>query len=186
MLRLGPPGMGDDAVGAEGVAAVLNFQVGPGAAGGWRCEKRGKGLGAAQDPPDRSGGRVRTSADDLRQPVLVSVADHVIDPGDGFDLFRRHLGVAAGDGDAGAGIFTDGAADGAPALHGRAAGHGAGVDDAQIRGMVRRRGPPAISRQGLYQTVRFILVDLAPQGHDPERPPTHPSIHPAPTTSSPT
>ena len=134
------PGVGDDAIGAEIHAAVLNFQHGPGAAG----DSPGGQL--LKVPPLE--GLVNAGAalacghgllHGLHQLGPLGSAEDYIRPQGGY-ILSADLRIAAADGHHGAGVFLLQAADGLAGFAAAFGGDGAGVDDDGV-GQLPGNGP---------------------------------------------
>ena len=155
------PGVGDDAVGAEVDAAVLDLQHGPGAAvhgprGQLFQAPAQEGLVDAPGPlPLRHGLLHR------RHEVHPVSGAEKHAGADLLGVLGAQLGVAAADRHHRAGVFVPQAADGlagfAPAL----GGDGAGVDDHRVRHLAGGGGQmPVLLEPGLHG-LGLKLVDLA-------------------------
>ena len=155
-----PPGVGDDAVGAEVDAPVLHLQHGPGAAlqpaGGEGLEgaagegvvQGGDGLAVTPLPLQQvhKAGAVPSAGDQVHPQLL-----HVV---------RVGLGVAAAYGDDRVGGGLPGPADHLPGLLVADGGDGAGVDHIGVRRLLK--GDQAVAPLGdqLLQGLGLVLVDL--------------------------
>ena len=163
--------MGDDAVAAEGVAAVLDFQKRPGMFG----EDSGSQTGDSPFPADFTDLRLRIDGshfpEDIGNPIFFSVSDNEAYAGNPGDLFRRPLGVTARDEYGRRRIPPSGPADELPRLVIRPARDAAGVDDIAISRFVERDPGHAMQGELLGNPGRFALVHLAAQrgDRDPDR-----------------
>ena len=156
-----PPGVGDDAVGAEVGAAVLDLQHGPGPGGetaggqnfklpplqslvqGLPSLPVGHGLqGQLQKglPPGGAGDHVHTQVP---------------------DILRLHLAVAAADRHHRPGTLLSDPADHVAVFLVRHGGDRAGVDDRQVKGPVGPHLGVAPLGQPLLHGLGLILIDLA-------------------------
>ena len=157
-------GVGDDAVGTEGVAAVLDLDEGTAALG--EAPQGGDlGRGGVTDggDPHRAVPLFRQQA---QQIALLLVAENQGDAGDGGKGLGVDLGIAAGDDDAASGMETAGAADEIARLAVGGGGDGAGVDDDQLGPGLERDDGPAGRGQAFFKGGRFELVGLAAEGGD--------------------
>ena len=165
------PDMGDDAVAAEGVAAVLDFQKRPGMFG----EDSGSQTGDSPFLADFTDLRLRIDGshfpEDIGNPIFFSVSDNEAYAGNPGDLFRRPLGITARDEYGRRRIPPGGPADELPRLVIRPARDAAGVDDIAIRRFVERDPGHAMQNELLGNPGRFALVHLAAQrgDRDPDR-----------------
>ena len=155
------PRVGDDAVAAKGVAAVLDLQEGAGVF-------REDGRPEAGDPlfiPDVADQDPRRACrhftEDIGNSFLFGVSGDEPDAGDLGDLLRGPLGVAAGDQDGRRRVFPDRPTDELAGLVVGSAGDCTGVDDIAVRRLLERdEGDPA-GDERLRDPRRFALVDLA-------------------------
>ena len=85
---------------------------------------------------------------------------------EGGDVVRRNLRVAAANGDDRAGVLALDAADGLPGLAPALGGHGAGVDDDDVRALALPRRDHAAGFQHRLECLCFKLVYLAAKGLD--------------------
>ena len=160
-----PPGVGDDAVGTEGVAPVLDLQEGAGVLRKRRGPQSGKGTLSAdvahQNLFSLSGGE---PLKELREVRLFGVPGDDADTGDPGDLLRGPLGVTAGDEDRGGRVSPDRPADQLPGLVIGPPGHRAGVDDVAVSLRLERDDRHPLGGHRLRDPRRFALVHLAPEG----------------------
>ena len=153
--------VGDDTVGAEVVAAVLNLQHSPGA--------RFQAAGREKLKVPALKRRVHL----LDAPFLLCRQEHPVDKrfspgtsGDDVDiqspyLLRLHLGIAAADADDGAGILPPAAAnDGAVffVCHG---GYGTGVNDVTVAGFLKTAQGMPHGQDLLLHGLGLVLIDFA-------------------------
>ena len=140
----------DGTVGAEVVAAVLDFEEGAGAvAEGVLRGEGGEGLGGLINRIARINRitlntRINRSIliiqsflilEECWEEVFAVVAEHEADAGELLELFSGHLGEAADDGYLGFGVGAVGLADGVAALLLGGGGDGAGVDEVEVGGL---------------------------------------------------
>ena len=159
-----PPGVGDDAVGAEVAAPVLHLEHGPGplpqTAGGQPLEAAAlQRLVQALAPLPGAQG-----LEHLLQKGLASAA-----AGQNVRPQRTHrrridLAVAAAHPHDGLRVLPPAAPDHGPVLLVRHLGHGAGIDDVGVAGLGKIAGLMAHLPQQLLHGLGLVLVDLAAQG----------------------
>ena len=162
-----PAGVGDDAVGAEVAAAVLNLEHGAGARAEAPGRKRLKGAAAH--------GVVQQ---DLLPGVLPGLflphgVQHELDKGlasaaaghdvhaESFDLPGADLCIAAAHADDGLRVLAAQAADEGAVLAVGDRRHGAGIDEIGIAVVGIRAADVAKGQKLLLHGLRFILIDLA-------------------------
>ena len=154
-------GVGDDAVGAEIDAAVLNFQHGA-------CPAADGPGGELFKFPAAEGVVVETLAlpvDDRalhgldKAGVVVRAEDHI--RADGSVLLGAELGVTARHADDSAGVFVAQAADGLAGLAPAFGRDGAGVDQHGVRDLAGDGGFVPVRLQQRFHGLGLILVDLA-------------------------
>ena len=159
------PGVGDHAVGAEVVAAVLDLHIGPGAPlhgpGGQGFQRRpAEGVVHGAGAPVLRHGPLHR----LHEGRPVPAAEDHAGP-QGLRVLRAELAVAAADRGHGPGVLRqqppEGLAGFAPAL----GGDGAGVDDHRV-GVPRPGGCVSVGGQQGLHGLGLELVDLAAQRLD--------------------
>jgi len=147
----------DDAVGTEGVAAVLDFEEGAGA-----CGVVGEGVGQ-RDGLGGWGMEVSETAQEI-----VFGGEDVEDARE----FAEGLGsgpcATTGDEDGNVGVPAVEGADGLSRFSVGAVGDGAGVDDDGVESCGRRGGEPVEPCEILAQEFAFVLVNLAAEGEELE------------------
>lgn len=157
------PGEGDDAVGAEVAAAVLDLEHGPGAAQ--------EPTGGQQLKAVAAQGVVHT---DLLLPGaggLVHHAQEVLPPGGAChdvhpepgDLLRLELGIAAADAEDRRRIQLPAAADDVAVFLVRHGGDGAGIDNIAVAGLFKAADGMPGGGEPLLHGLGLVLVDLAAQ-----------------------
>ncbi len=168
----------DDAVGAAGIAARLDLEERSGVpvevaeelafeTGVFRIRRHRHGWGLRPARPG-FGGPVGVVAQPLGQmagkPQLVDVAQHEIDPGDGRHRLGVHLRVAAGHSEHTLRVATLGEPDLVPAGAIALVGHGAGVDHADVGGLIPVDQVIASDQQGLLHLGGLTLIESATDG----------------------
>ncbi len=177
-------GVGDDAVGAEGVAAVLDLHEGA-AAFGEGGEGEGLCGAALADVGDLgAGGRVGRGGEMLQQVALLLVAENEGNSGDGEEGLRIDLSVTARHHHPAIRIEAPRPADQVARLGVGGGGDGAGVDQDQVGPRFEGDDLVAGPAQAFLQGRRLELVGLAAEGGDGGG--GRHSIQPPPRTRSPT
>jgi hypothetical protein len=155
-------GVGDDAVAAEGVAAVLDLDEGA-AALGEGGERQDGGLFSAADVGDLGRRRRFPFFEKVEQVALLLVAKHQGNTGDCEQGLRVDLGVAAGHHHPAAVVEAARPADEVARLGVGGGGHRAGVDDDQVGSRLEGDHPVSGCLQALLHGRRLELVGLAAQ-----------------------
>jgi hypothetical protein len=127
------PGAGNDAIGAKGVATILDFHKGAGSVPEAAHRKILKEAGSRKifyQSHAKSASVVW--AGQSRNLVLEGMANDIMHTGDGSEDLGRHLGITACDHQKGAGVAADEPPYRLPGLHGRLSGHCASVDKTKI------------------------------------------------------
>ena len=160
----GATGIGDDAVGAEVHAAVLDLQHGPGPL---LQTARGKDFkfspaqGVVQGFLVSSLGKGSEHILDKFLPLAAAAQNiHTQFP----DGFGGMLGIAAADADDGLGMLPAAPPDHGPVLLVRHGGDGAGVDDIAVARLVKMTDFMAHFRQNMLHGLGFVLICLAAKG----------------------
>ena len=161
----GAAGIGDDAVGAARIAAVLHLQKGARVLG--EALKRH----AFPGPLLRYVGhhRLRLVPDSFQEAdyvLFLAVAQDQVHAGEFQELFTRHLRVAAGDHDAGLRVHARRAPDQSAGLGVGLCRDGAAVYDVDVGGFGEGDHAVPLLLQGLGHGCRLELVDLATEGGD--------------------
>ncbi|KAF0189989.1 MAG: hypothetical protein FD168_287 [Desulfobulbaceae bacterium] len=163
----GAAGVGDDAVGAEIIAAVLHPEAGAGPTPEVTHGQMAD-LFFLQDRGHEHSRVARSGAErSLHQLLLVGVADNA----DGrIDQLRQflagHLGITAGDNDSCFGVLADELTDNMSGLSPGTGSDGAGVDHNDISTFLGADHAAAGSLKAALEGGGFILVDLAAKGAD--------------------
>ena len=162
-----PPGVGDDAVRAEPVAAVLDFEKGPGAAGKGRdgegLEGLARGVGGHVHQALLCGEELPQAGDQVG-PAGVAQDDIRLQEGGGG--IGESLGHAAGEHGHAAGVVPFGAAQGLADLVVALGGDGAGVDHHHPGGLCGGSLGITGLEESLQHGLGLVLIDLAAQGDE--------------------
>ncbi len=129
----GSPGIGDDAVAAERVAAVLDLEKGAGVVGEAGQAQCG-GCRVIHDVADLARVRLEQAADG----PLFAVAEDDVKLRNALQVARCNLGVAAGGDYPGIGVLAAGPPDQLAGFRIGAGGDGAGIDDVDIGRLIER------------------------------------------------
>jgi len=150
------------AVGAEVVAAVLDFEECAGSVGVREGEL--EAFGFRLNDVDVSSFASKQVFHVVQQVVLLVVAEDDVDPFDFLDFSRRILGETADDGHNGVGVERCGLADGVAAFLFGNGGDGASVDDIEVGFLVEIDGCPTCIVEFAEQVRGLCEIEFAPQG----------------------
>jgi hypothetical protein len=175
------PKMGDNAVGAEMIASVLDLHESPG-----MPEKAEKpqfipGIPALGRPLELmvllQGFSAEKGFRKVRDSMLDTVPHHEVRFGKGFFMAQKVLGIATAENASASRRLPEETAEKSAAFAFRHGGDGTGKENSQIPGGFRHHLPSSFEEHGA-QSLRLVLVGSASQGlkRYPEGPsfPTHP------------
>jgi len=128
-------------------------------------------IGALEVVADDQGRRVLPLPDELEQVHFLLVAADEVDAFDRGERLMSRLRIAAEDSHVGAGIRADERADEPARLGVGFAGHRAGVDHAQVRGLAERHDLVTFPAEQIHQDAALGLVQPTAERMDGGPPP---------------